>query len=266
MRMTLTVQGLEQLKDRLVGFSDRRMRAAVATALTRTAAAVKRAEELEILDVFDRPTPYTQRAIGMEMATAADLQARVFVKTDASGGRPPISWLRWHITGGARRLTGFEKALVRAGAMDDDNRAIPARYAKLDAFGNMSRGQMAQIFSQLRIETGRAGSIRTLPRLSFEDRKVDRQAKLRTIRASYRKAGGQYVAFPYGRGKLAPGLYLADRFNRQQLLPVLIYVRWAMYEAERFDFEGAARITAQRVFPTQIRRAFAEQAARLAAR
>ena len=149
-----------------------------------------------------------------------------------------------------RTNTAFERKLIAAGAMRDGDRMVPGRYAKRDAFGNVSRGQLVQILSQMRIDST-IGSTRSLPRLDFNDRKIDRNRKLRSIRAAYKRAGGQYLALPNGsaRGKLLPGIYLVDRFNRQDILPVLIFVSKAQYEARRFDFGYVAELAIQRNLP-----------------
>lgn len=241
---------------RAIGFSPRRVLAVGATALTRTALAVAEAERAEMRDVFDRPKPYTLGALYTTPATAQTLEARVGLKDQASEGRPPLSWLRWQINGGLRRLTAWEKRLVVAGAMDGGDRAVPGKFAQLDAYGNISRGQLAQIFSQLRIETGRLGSTRTMPRLSFSDTAQERRRKQGAIRRAYRKAGGEFVAFPYGRGKLLPGLYLirATAFGRTDPKPVLIFVNRAQYEP-LFDFHYVGQLTVGRVLPQELNRA-----------
>jgi hypothetical protein len=239
------------------------MRYPLATALTRTAVQVKAAQQAEMRDSFDRPTPYTLGAIFMTPATAASMVATVGVKDQASGGRAPLAWLRWQIYGGLRRLTGFERALVRAGAMDGGDRSVPAAYAKLDAFGNLSRGQMAQVLSQLRVETGRLGSSRTLPTFVFGDSKADRNRKRNAMVSQYRRAGGEFLALPYGRGKLKPGLYLIDRFNRKDVQPVLRFVSKAAYQPGLYDFFGSARYVIDRELQPQVSRAVGEFSSRL---
>lgn len=257
MKLTFDMSELKsKLIDPLQG-SDRRVRAAVATALTKTAVLVREAERREMRDVFDRPTPYTLNSLYVKPATAASGEAAVGVKNDTAAGRSAVAWLKWHIRGGLRRLTGFERALVKAGAMDGGDRAIPAAYAKLDAFGNMSRGQMAQVLSQLRVETGRAGSTRTLPSFSFEDNKRERNRKRTAIVGQYRRAGGQYLALPYGRGKLKAGLYLLDKFNSRDVQPVMVFVSKAQYEPKRFDFYYVAQTTIKRELSGQMSGALA---------
>lgn len=254
--MNLTID-LTQIRTKLIDplqDAPARMRLAVAIALTKTAVLVRAAERREMQDVFDRPTPFTLNSVFVKPATAANPEARVNIKNDFGGSRSALSWLRWQIRGGLRTLTGFEKALVRAGAMDGGDRSVPGKFARLNAFGNMSPGQMQQILSQLRIETGRAGSVRTMARLSFNDTGKQRKATQGKIRRAYAKAGGQFVAFPYGRGNLRPGLYLVPQTSGRKAPPklVLLFVSKAEYEAGRFDFDYVAQIVVRRELPLQL--------------
>lgn len=264
MKVTLTATGLDRVQAELTGFSQRRIRSALATALTRTAVAAKEDERREMLDSFDRPTPYTLNSLYAKPATPDRLESEVGIKGDQGSARSATAWLRWQVHGGQRRWTGFERTLIRCGAMPDDMRAVPGRFARLDAFGNLSRGQMAQIVSQLRIETGRLGSTRTLPRLSFDDTKADRRRKLAAVRSSQRRAGGQFVAFPNGRGKLLPGVYLVrdTAWGRTAPKPVVVFVSKAEYEP-RFDFYFVAQLAARRL-GRELERAVGESIARRA--
>jgi hypothetical protein len=247
MKVTIGQRGLEQAAQRFRDLG-KLVRFGAARGLNRTVGRIQAAEDAEMRDVFDRPVDYTLRSVFTKNATSASPVAEVGIKDQASGGRPAIKWLRWQVYGGLRTLTGFEKQLRRAGAMRGDDRMVPGKFARLDAFGNVSRGQLAQILSQLRIETGRLGSSRTLPRFAAEDNAADRKRKAGAIRRSYQRAGGQFVAFPNGRGKLPPGIYLVRQtvFGRASPKPVLIFVTRAVYEAGRFDFFYVAeRVAAQ---------------------
>jgi hypothetical protein len=237
--------------------SQRRVKAAVAVAFTKVGGLIRDAERAEMEDVFDRPKPYTLNSLYLKPARGNDavVQAEVGLKDQASEGRPATSWLRWQIEGGLRRTTGFEESLIRGGAMPSDMRAVPGRGAKLDAFGNVSRGQMQQVLSQLRIETGLLGSTRALTAYSFEDTKKQRRFKATKIRRAYGKAGGQFVALPRGRGKLRPGVYQAEGrdfgarlgYGRNgRMTPIFIFVTKAEYEAEHFDFHYVAQMVVNR--------------------
>lgn len=252
MKLTFDASQLQKIIQPLQG-SERRVRAAVAGALTRTAVAVRDAQRHEMRDVFDRPTPYTLGALYLKPATAAQPEAVVGIKDDAGGSRSALAWLRWQIRGGLRTQTAFEKLLVKGGAMRSDQRAVPGRFARLDAYGNISRGQLVQILSQLRIDTT-IGSTRSLPRVVAADNEKTRRAKAGTIRRAYNRAGGQYVAFPNGRGRLKAGVYQVRQFanGRSDPRPVLIFVASAKYEAERFDFSYVAQSTVQRRLPAEL--------------
>ncbi|MEY5099220.1 MAG: hypothetical protein RJA36_1939 [Pseudomonadota bacterium] len=268
MKLSLTSTGLAQIEAELAGFSQRRLNAALATALTRVAVAAKAAEVREMVDSFDRPTPYTLDAVYTKPATAQRLESEVGIKDQ--GARPQSRYLRWQIEGGPRRWTGFERSLIRGGAMPDSMRAVPGRFARLDAYGNVSRGQMTQILSQLRIDTGRAGSTRALPTVLSTDSAKDKARKLKTIRGAQRRAGGQFVAFPNGRGKLPAGIYLVrdTAWGRAAPKPIFIFVSSAVYE-QRLDFAFVAELQGKRLgqeLELALQQSVARSVARLAAR
>jgi hypothetical protein len=104
---------------------------------------------------------------------------------------------------------------------------------------------MTQILSQLRIETGRAGSTRAMAKILPTDGPKEQAFKRKSIRAAQKRAGGQFVAFPDGRGKLLPGVYLLrdTAWGRAAPKPIFIFVSQAMYE-QRFDFYYVAELGA----------------------
>lgn len=131
---------------------------AMAKALTLTAKAAERDTYQEIERVFDRPTPLVRKGLFVKPATKRDLTAEVFVKDRPLGGKNPNSLaqiLRHQFGGGARLVKIFEKALRREGLLGVNEFIVPGAAAKLDRYGNISRGQLAQILSQLGI--GAAG-------------------------------------------------------------------------------------------------------------
>jgi hypothetical protein len=129
--------------------------------------------------------------------------------------------------------------------------AVPAAGARLDAFGNVSRGQVQQILAQVGTEL-LAGSQRT---------PQSNKAKL----AGQRRAGGQYFAVLPGRGsKLKPGIYHRELVGRN-ITPVFIFVRSATYRA-RYGFDQAVRQVADANLRQNIETALSESLARLRAR
>lgn len=266
MSFTIDTRDLERLRKSYARFSDRRFNAGMATALTRTAQAVKVAQQAEMRDVFDRPSPYTLGAVFVDRAQADRLVARVGIANSPGGrGRAPIQYLRWQISGGQRTPKAYERALMRAGALPDDMRTVPGKFARLDAYGNISAGQIRQILSQLRIELS-SGATSVLPRVAAADNGATRKAKQRRIKSAYTRAGGQYVAFPNGRGKLRAGIYQVKRtgFGRTDPKPVLVFVTQAQYDAGRYDFDYVSELAIKRNLQPEVDRALADQLRRWA--
>ena len=265
MRITLT-SNIDEVRQQFAEFSDRRFNAAMATALTRTAVQVRNAVQAEMPRVLDRPTPYTTRqlryvpakadrlaaAVGFNVATITDERNAVIGFRDLGPGETPAGkYLTPQIEGGSRRLKRLEVALRAAGALPDGWLTVPGQGARLDAYGNVSKGQVVQVLSQLRIQLV-AGSSRNM---SFDARKQ--------INAQ-RKAGGRFFVVKPGEGKLQPGVYQREFIGRN-ITPIFIFVRSASYK-RRFDFDGLSRRVADATLPQEIDRALSESLARLRAR
>lgn len=259
----LDARQLDDAIAKMAGFSQRRMNAAIATALTRTARDAREAVRAELKRSIDRPTPYTINGLKFQSATAQRLEARIWYGNEWQGGKVGQGrYLYPQIEGGPRTLKRFEKALQAKGAMPYSMLAVPGPGAKLDQYGNVSRGQIVQILSQLGTELT-AGYSRTLDR-----------TKKGKVRAAYGRAGGQYVAITTQRGKLKPGIYIAtgQDFGRKwgfgrtgKLLPVFFFVRSVRYTARFRFYEEAQRVGMERIGPN-VQQAINESAARLAAK
>lgn len=252
MKISFTIDGQAELRKTVERFSERRIAAAVATGLTRTAVEMKQAVQDELPRVFDRPTPYTLNSIFVRPARADRLQAETFFKDDRAGsGTPATKYLLPQVTGGQRSVKRFEKALQLAGAMPAGWYVVPGQGARLDAFGNISKGQIIQVLSQLRI-TLTAGFTRNLPQVRGNERKVI---------GALRRAGGRFFVIKPGEKRGTPGVYQRE-FAGRTVTPVFIFVRSVGYRP-RFDFDGiAGRVAAERLHPN-IARAIGEQLGRL---
>lgn len=247
------VKGLEQLRQQLDGFSDRRFAAGIATGLSRTAVALKGEFQGRLPEVFDRPTPYTLNSLFVKPARADDLVAAVWFKDDraaSQGGIPATKYLLPQVRGGERSLKRMERLLAMAGHLPDGYVTVPGQGARLDGYGNMERGQLIQILSQLRI-TAVSGFTRNM---AFDAGKQI---------AAQRRAGGRFFVVPVG-GRTAPGVYQRE-FNGRNITPVLMFVKRAAYQ-RRFDFDGIARQFVAQRLPAELQRAFGEQMQRLAAK
>jgi len=267
--ITADTPELQNMLRKVEAFSSRRLNAAIATALTRTAKATRDSVRATAGSVLDRPTPYTMRGFYFRGATAQRLEARVWFGRDDSPGIASGRYLTPQIEGGGRRQKRFEKALQASGAMPYGWFAVPGPGAQLDGYGNMSRGQIMQILSQVGTELT-AGYSRTLRPRSGESAKAFKSRR----RRAFGRAGGQYFAVRDRRGKLRPGVYLAVGrdfgakwgFGRSGgVIPVLFFRPSTTYRM-RFDFYGVAERMAKDRLPSELVRAVNESAARLAAR
>jgi len=214
-----------QLQARFGNFMQER-RTAVAIALTRTAQDVRRAEVDEMKRVFDRPTRFTLNSLFLDRATPQRLHAVVWLKESwPSKGQ---HYLRPQIHGGGRPVKRFEKLLQDKGLLPPGMYAVPAGGARLDAYGNMSRGQLTQILSQLGAyqETGsqhnRTGSTRS--------------------RRTVKRAGQYFVARP-GNGRLPLGVWHKQGGT---VKPVLLFVKAPRYEKRFRFYEVGQRVVRER--------------------
>lgn len=266
MKLTFEAKGLDQAVRLMAeGLSPRRLNAAMATALTRTALEVRDAVKTEMRAVFDRPTPYTMNSLFVRPATAQRLAADVYFKDDRAGsGTPATKYLLPQVEGGSRGAKGLEVALRAVGVLPAGWFVVPGAGARLDAYGNVSRGQIIQVLSQLRI-TLVAGATRNLP---FDARKQI---------AAQRKAGGRFFVIKPGAKGAAPGVYQREfgvqgsarggdvGVGSRNITPVFIFVRKASYRT-RLDFDRITRATAAAKLPGHLRRAVQDQLDRASAK
>jgi hypothetical protein len=111
----------------------------MASGLTNMARAVVKVETDTMQRVFDRPTPFTMRAVGFTPATKQKLQAQVFIK-DAQA-----KYLEAQVDGGARHLKTFEERMtVTAGQLV----VVPGDQAPRNAYGNVSKAQLLKIIRE----------------------------------------------------------------------------------------------------------------------
>lgn len=250
MRLGISVDGLKDVQ-RDLRFSDRRIAAVGSTALTRTARQIGKQWEAQLTGKLDRPTPQTQRAVVVIPATAATLEATVLIKDQAAaGGRAPEEWLATEERGGQRYVKKFEQALISSGAMPQGLRAVPARYAKLDSYGNVSRSQIVQVLAQLGQQLSPGYK-----------RVISASATKRAQKAV--ATGRNYIAIQTKiKGGPAPGVY---QRTLKGLLPVFFFTGSVGYR-KRLDLQAAAQQQAPVVLTREIERAIGESFARLMAR
>lgn len=247
MNVTLEVD-VASFRRNLAGFSDRRIAAAISTALTRTAWELREDWNKQLRSNLQQPTPYTMRSVKVQTATAQKLEAATFVSQQGRPGEVvPAEYLGTQERGGDRNLRKFERALVAKGAMPSGHRALPGQYAKIDGFGNVTRSQIVQVLNQI------AGAD-----VSVGYRRVIGKTEAKRAQAA-RRSGRLYVAIPKKIGQLEAGIY--ERKQRQ-LLPVFFFVDRTTYRKKLNLVERGKSMVVDKV-TAQIERAIREHAARL---
>lgn len=140
-----------QVKRHLSDLEKRQIPFATAQALTRLGQRVQKGLVEEMREKFDRPTPWTLKSTFLRPATKRKLEATVGIKDQAyAGNRQSSAQILSHqFAGGGRNVKALEHWLRRAGYLGGNEFVAPGAGAKLDRYGNMSRGQIQQILSQL---------------------------------------------------------------------------------------------------------------------
>lgn len=206
-----------------------------ATALTRSAKDGQQALKAEMPRVFDRPTRFAINGTFLKAATATTQEARVWVKDSPWNGTPADRFLLPQIYGGTRRQKVMEQMLQRAGLMPSGWFAVPAAGAQLDSYGNVRRGQITQMLSQLQVQR-MAG---------YESRRSNSAASKRTVA----RQGVTYFALPAATSGLKPGIYLKRKFGHGTAIrPVFLFVQRAQYRP-RLRFHEVVGDAAKRAFP-----------------
>jgi hypothetical protein len=146
----------------------------------------------QILSVFDRPTPLTQRAPLYKKSTPQHLVAEVFIRDEVSGGVAPARYLRPQVFGGVRARKASERAM--RSRLTFPSFWVPGKEAPLDKYGNVPGSLVGKILSQLqasRVKDQRETALKRGRRLKRERSKGSQ---------------GNYFVLQRRRGKLFPGV------------------------------------------------------------
>lgn len=223
---------IASLKRRLGEIDDRHVRFATAAALTWVARDAWLEVERILPQVFDRPTPQTMRGIRYYKATKQLLVSEVKVTDYTDKSQPPISWLGHEIYGGGRPYKRIELLLTRAGILPAGQFVAPGKGARLDSYGNMSRGQVQQILAATQ------SAFDTNQRATTRSRRRNRVVE-------------QIFALRVQRGKLKPGIY--QRVGRG-VTPLLIFIPSPHYHV-RLGFNAIVERVVREKFEAQFQRA-----------
>jgi hypothetical protein len=138
--ITISVKSdIEKVVRRWEGDIKRQVAFAASKAINDTAKDVKQAIDDEIVKVFDRPTPFTQKAVGITYANKRTLTAKVFIKDIQ------LRYLRLEIEGGTRRPA--RRALL-----------IPDKVG-VNQYGNLPRNKVKQLLARADTFSGQVGGV-----------------------------------------------------------------------------------------------------------
>jgi len=202
---------------------------ALSVALNKTAAEARTMVQAEMKSVFDRPTPWVLNSLRIKYAKKSHLVAELAFK-DKNSVESSRSMVEPHVDGGGRRFKTMETRLLRRGLLPKGWNVVPGAAASLDAYGNMSRGQISQLLNVLG----------TYTESGYNKANDKTRARLAAGNAKRNQYGFEYFVNPVG-GKsrhLQPGVY--KRFKTpfgSSLKPILIFIRPARYQ-KRLDFFG----------------------------
>lgn len=213
MKIEIKVQGIKELQAQFKDFSDRRMNAAIATGLTRTAKRMSQDWQSQIDGRIDKPVARTRSASMFKGASASSLMAEVKIK-DQMSGLSPVDYLAPHEVAGSRLVKKFERALIASGAMPRGYLAVPGKHAQLDSYGNVSRALIIAVISQLGQDFSPG-----------YQQVISKNAERRL--ASQAKRGRRYIVVKLTAARVSPGVY--ERMSDGSLKAVFLFKKDVTY-------------------------------------
>lgn len=202
--------------------------------------------QTEMPRVFDRPNAWTLNSIRVIESKRETLTVRIAVKDDApNNGTPPENYLLPNVFGGGRTEKRFERNLRYAGILPAGYRAVPGTGAKLDAYGNLPRGEIQKILTAVRASFD-----------PYQNRTTSARSRRNAKNAPYFVAGLDRVSIVGGeqrvtKARIPPGIYARDG---RGVKPVLIFVRKQPQYRARLPFDAIVERRADADFRTEFAR------------
>lgn len=217
MKVSVDIKGMDALKAKLSGMG-KQVAYAASQALNATGKAIAEAMPAEIERAIDKPTNFTKKGVRvLKYANKGNLETTVgFMAAQAK-------YMEYQIAGGTRQPG-------KAGLK------LPAAI-KLNEYGNIPRGVIAQLVAVARKEQGLKKAT---------SRKVKVSAKLDLFYGDPKDPSGKN--WPRGIYKIANGA----------LIPLIIFPQVAARYKPRFDFKGKAKAIIDREWPAQFDKALTE--------
>jgi hypothetical protein len=243
--LKINLNDFKSLTDKMRNLTNQ-IPAAAAAALNETGKEVLTSLRNQMTEDFDRPTPYTLNSLYTTKATRNKLAITVLPREWPGKGTPAANYLKPQIYGGDRNMKRFEKALQAKGVMPIGMYAWPSSGATMDAYGNMSTGQIVQILSYFKA-FGEQGY-----RANITDK-----GRAKLLKGSKRRGFGfEYFAVRRKHGGLVPGIWKRISFGSlgKGVSPILIFGKKPIYK-RRYRWAEVANATAGRTFPENFKKA-----------
>ena len=204
---------------KLALLTDLQFRYAVAQAMTDSAKAGQKAITNSMSQYIDRPTPFTQRSTYVSFANPNKLRAEVGFKQFATKGTPAGAYLSAMAKGGDRRAKRSESVLRGAGAIGRGQYIVPRREWQGDPYGNVPRGTLSMVLSQLKAYRGDLRSLNA----SNSDRS---QRKRETAGQFFMSRSGRAILYraPGASGRNSTDvafMVLDDAPNHERRFPIV---------------------------------------------
>jgi hypothetical protein len=196
---------------------------AISKTLNDTAFEVRGSEIDVMQSIFDRPTNFIMKALRVKKGKKNSPDATVaFNGRLGKDGEAVDKVLLPQIKGGKRKLKGSERTLRRHGVLGSNERIVPSRALRLNKHGNITKGLMNKILSNIGEQS---------------DSSANTPLDKRTTKYIVGEVGG------------TRGIWSVSGKKQDRWKPVLIFVREPNYR-KRFPFyKTAERVMHKRVGP-----------------
>jgi hypothetical protein len=217
---------------------------AVAKTLTQLAQGAKKVTEEEMARKFDRPTPWTMKSLFYVPANKNDnpIMSRVWLmdgmgRQGGRAGQNKLAVIGHQFLGGDRPRKQLEYWLQRAGLIGTNEYIAPGERARLDQYGNISRGQVQQIMSQLKLGVD--------PYSWSSNSKRSRRNVAKAGEMFFSRGPGQWSgrrSWKNGHPQHLPkGVWMRIKFGHgQAVVPILMVIKKPRY-TQRIDMIGIGR-------------------------
>jgi len=228
MNLNVTVQGIDEVREQFKHLLPSQIRFSALVATDRMAEQTQSRMYAEMHRVFDRPTPYTMNALKIKRPSMQDMTAEVGFKE--SWAARSTRYLNPQVEGGTRPPKIFEMFIQERattfnlrggyGVYPRGTTFAPARGARINAYGNMSSGQIQQILAGLGAMTDVYSN-------------TTKRSKAR------KKRTGHYVATPRA-------IWFVDK---GKMTPLLFVMKSRPLYRKRYDFYTVAQNFVREHFP-----------------